>query len=258
MPGFTAIGCFAHCWMHVTDLGKSAEKSSRFYRTIRLMGALIGCQIIGATGAMIAPDAYADENSVQIVELGSITFYVPREWLQQGQIQLFIEGQQDRVYRPSRSKYMATDLLIISNRPDAWKTYRPFIESPLPRLIFLTVSPGDFSKYERFTEELLARTQAVITGDATLVGKIWERSPRSYVVLGSESAFRMGQPLIIEGDPKYSSAPDALSRIAWARYRVSEDIELKMKFDLKEFPPERWLEMDRQVERLVTYLRTPK
>jgi hypothetical protein len=227
----------------------SKEHIVRGLLTATLCATVWLAQVIGFT-----TQTSADQRTRQIVRVGSITFYVPRDWLSFSNFDISLVGG-GMVNKPSDKTYNA-EAIAISGRT---LSTSPYIEGlRLPKLVsILTAESAYLERQNKANAKMIAEAWARGNATSGWGSNILEIQPGLYLLVGSESPFRLEQPLIVNGLLSAMNSEIPLERNAYARYRIAPDVSIRLMFDLKDFPPDKWVEMDRDVQKLIEFLKTP-
>lgn len=216
-----------------------------------MIAILCACASLTQTIGFVT-DVYANGQSKQIIKIGSLTLQVPSEWLRHFEVNL-VSGDK-LVSEPSDAEYVASLVHIGTRNLDTL----PYLKGlRLPGQIALLAIPADAQPlYQERLQNLLSAINVYRAEHPAADGEILKMGAMSHIVLGSESEYRLGQPLVVDGLLTEATAEDPVARVAYARYRIAPDVSIRLQFDLREFPPEKWMEMDRDVQELISFLKT--
>jgi hypothetical protein len=199
-------------------------------------------------------ECYADSSIKQVVKLGPETFHIPSDWLAR-YVQIELVTGQRFVHVPSSpgTEYVATS---ISLKAPPFQPAGTSSILPLPtQLDIQIISDIAAANYHATEKEYLAREARFRSSHASKDGDVWDMSPGLHMVLGSESNFRLGAPLVVWATLKLRDSDALIDRTAFVEYRISPLIHVRLMFDLRDFPPEKWRELDENVKQLINYLR---
>jgi hypothetical protein len=199
---------------------------------------------------------------VQRVFLGNDTLFVPRDWMRQQWISFGLTGSKKIESRPSETPYEA-EFVTISLSSSAARELYPKNWTLLPDWLAIRYLAGTGERLTiRDLKEAVDKKRRDLERQSLKpifdAHGFWNWRGNEYILLGSEGERPQGQPLNVRCDFGAADGRDHGSQPCQVSFFWTDNLLVRYRFDRARVSEAEWLNLDRQVRSLITFLTTPK
>jgi hypothetical protein len=209
--------------------------------------------IAGAVCLAVPHTCSAQSTKTQAVQIETETFYIPVGWFKDHVDVSLPNGQMLHAEAVGSDAPLKAVLLGITRPP-----FRPAGATSdllLPFSIDIrAISQIAASNYAALENEFRAREFKLRTDQGSKRGDVLALGGNTYVVAGTADEFKLSAPLVVRASMRLKDSEFALDRTAVVEFRMAAAVHIRLMFDQRDFPPERWIEVNDNTESLFAFL----